>query len=72
LKPGCGFKARNREERIPSDIWEVFFEAMHIYSHVMPSMHQDAMGKLNEAIGENLLEERKLEPDKPDDEQKAS
>jgi integrase len=45
---------------------------MDIYSHVMPSMHQDAMGKLNEAIGENLLEERKLEQDKPDDEQKAS
>jgi integrase len=45
---------------------------MDIYSHVMPSMHQDAMDKLNEAIEENESEEDKSENDGSDDAQKTS
>ena len=40
---------------------------LDIYSHVMPSMHEDAMNKLNEAIGESSLEK-----DEPEDGQKTS
>jgi integrase len=45
---------------------------MDIYSHVMPSMHQNAMDKLNEAIEENESEEDKLENDGSDDGQETS
>jgi integrase len=34
---------------------------LDIYSHVMPSMHEDAMNKLNEAIEEDESEENALE-----------
>ncbi len=40
---------------------------LDIYSHVMPSMHEDAMNKLNEAIGESSLEK-----DEPEEGQKTS
>ena len=44
---------------------------LDIYSHVMPSMHQDAMNKLNEAIEEDPLEEDTLKKDESEDEQQA-
>jgi integrase len=45
---------------------------MDIYSHVLPSMHQDAMKKLNEAIEKETLEEDTLEKGEPEDEQQVS
>jgi len=43
---------------------------LDVYSHVMPSMHQDAMKKLNEAIEERTREESNPEKDEPEDGQK--
>ena len=40
---------------------------LDIYSHVMPSMHEDAMNKLNEAVGKSSLGK-----DEPEDEQATS
>jgi hypothetical protein len=34
---------------------------LDIYSHVLPSMHQDAMNRLNQAIEEEELEDDELE-----------
>lgn len=45
---------------------------LDIYSHVMPSMHQDAMNKLNEAIEQDLPEEKRLKEGDAEDGQQAS
>ena len=39
---------------------------MDIYSHVMPNMHQDAIHKLNEAMGEKKQEEKQEVKEKPE------
>lgn len=45
---------------------------LDIYSHVMPSMHQDAMNKLNEAIEQDLPEEKHLKEGDTEDGQQTS